>query len=154
MTGDTPRGEKLPGAVLFACSLNTVRSPMAEALARFLFGQALRVESAGLRAGEPDGFAICVMDEAGLDLMSHMPRTFEDIERFDFDLVVTLSPEAHHKALEFVREMAVDVEYWPTIDATGIEGDRLQKLEAYRAVRDRLMARIKQRFAGRAFGSS
>ena len=99
MPGDTLRGEKLPGAVLFACSLNTVRSPMAEALARFLFGQALRVESAGLRAGEPDGFAICVMDEAGLDLMSHIPRTFEDIERFDFDLVVTLSPEAHHKAL-------------------------------------------------------
>jgi protein-tyrosine-phosphatase len=145
--------DKLPRSVLFACSLNTVRSPMAEALTRFLFGQALRVESAGLRAGEPDGFAICVMDEAGLDIMSHTPRTFEEVEPFDFDLVVTLSPEAHHKALEFVRDMKVDVEYWPTMDATGIEGDRHQKLEAYRAVRDRLMARIKQRFAWRAFGS-
>jgi protein-tyrosine-phosphatase/phosphopantetheinyl transferase len=146
-------GNTLPRAVLFACSLNTVRSPMAEALTRFLFGQAMRVESAGLRAGEPDGFAIVAMHEAGLDLMSHMPRTLEDIERFDFDLVVTLSPEAHHKVLEFVRGIEVDVEYWPTKDATGIEGDRDQKLEAYRAVRDRLKARIKQRFAGAPSGA-
>jgi protein-tyrosine-phosphatase len=153
MSGDALQDKALPRAILFACSLNTVRSPMAEALTRFLFGKTLRVESAGLRAGEPDGFAICVMDEAGMSLLRHTPRTFEDLEEFDFDLVVTLSPEAHHKALEFTRDKAVMVEYWPTMDATGIDGAREQKLEAYRAVRDGLMSRIKHRFGWRPFGN-
>ena len=153
MSGDPLPVNALPRSILFACSLNTVRSPMAAALTRLLFGHALRVESVGLRAGEPDGFAICVMDEAGLNLLHHTPRTFEDLEEFDFDLVVTLSPEAHHKALEFTRDRPVKVEYWPTMDATGIDGAREQKLEAYRAVRDGLMARIKQRFGWRPFGN-
>ncbi len=143
----------LPGSILFACSLNTVRSPIAEALTRFLLGKTVRVESVGLRAGEPDGFAICVMDEAGMSLLRHMPRTFEDLEAFDFDLVITLSPEAHHKALEFTRDKAVTVEYWPTMDATGIDGAREQKLDAYRGVRDGLMSRIKQRFSWSPIGN-
>jgi protein-tyrosine-phosphatase len=141
-----------PRAVLYACTLNSVRSPMAEAMTRFLFGASVRTFSAGLRAGPQDGFAIVVMDEVGMDLFRHEPRSFEEIEDFDFDLVVTLSPEAHHGALEYWRDRDVAVEYWPTVDATAIEGDREQKLEAYRAVRDALMARIKQRFGWRAFG--
>jgi protein-tyrosine-phosphatase len=142
VAADAPR-------VLFACTLNAARSPMAEELARRLFGDSLSVASAGLRTGETDGFAMAVMAEAGMSLMRHCPRTFEEIEEFDFDLIVTLSPEAHHKALEFSRDMNVAVEYWPTMDATAIEGAREQKLEAYRAVRDGLMARIKQRFGWR-----
>ncbi len=143
----------LPRAVLYACTQNSVRSPMAEALTRFLFGAKIEVASAGLHAGEPDGFAIAVMDEAGMDIFRHTPRSLDELENFDFDLVVTLSPEAHHKALEFFREQAVEVEYWPTLDATAIDGARDQKLEAYRAVRDALLARIKQRFGWRPFGS-
>ncbi len=153
MSGDALPDNALPGSILFACSLNTVRSPIAEALTRFLLGKTVRVESVGLRAGEPDGFAICVMDEAGMSLLRHMPRTFEDLEAFDFDLVITLSPEAHHKALEFTRDKAVTVEYWPTMDATGIDGAREQKLDAYRAVRDGLMSRIKQRFSWSPIGN-
>ena len=64
-----------------------------------------------------------------------------------------MSPEAHHKALEFTRDKAVTVEYWPTMDATGIDGAREQKLEAYRAVRDGLMSRIKHRFGWRPIGN-
>jgi protein-tyrosine-phosphatase len=143
----------LPRAVLYACTQNSVRSPMAEALTRLLFGKSMEVASVGLRAGEPDGFAMAVMDEAGLDLMSHAPRTFEDLENFDFDLIVTLSPEAHHHALEFCRDRRVAVEYWPTLDATGFDGARDQKLDVYRAVRDGLLLRIKQRFDWRSFGS-
>ena len=147
MTADAQR-------VLFACTLNAARSPMAEELARRLFGASLHVASAGLKAGETDGFAMAVMAEAGMSLMRHHPRTFEEIEAFDFDLIVTLSPEAHHKALEFSRDRNVAVEYWPTMDATIIEGAREQKLEAYRAVRDGLMARIKQRFGWRPGGGA
>jgi protein-tyrosine-phosphatase len=142
-----------PRAVLYACTQNSVRSPMAEALTRFLFGKSIQVASAGLRPGEPDGFAMAVMDEAGMDIFRHTPKSFEDLEHFDFDLIVTLSPEAHHRALELSRDKQVEVEYWPTLDATRIEGARDQKLDAYRTVRDGLLTRIKQRFDWRAFGS-
>src|SRR5262249_20732457 len=68
-------------------------------------------------------------------------------------LIVTLSPEAHHKALDLTRTIAADVEYWPTPDPTGTEGSREQRLEAYRAVRDMLLARIKERFGSAPVGN-
>lgn len=138
-----------PQSVLFACTMNTVRSPMAEALARHYFGREIYFASAGLKRGEPDGFAISVMDEVGIDLTRHKPHTFEDLEDSNFDLIVTLSPEAHHKALEFTRTMAVDVVYWPTPDATAASGSRDQMLEAYRDVRERLTAHIKDLLSNR-----
>ena len=132
-----------PSAILFSCSFNAVRSPMAEGLTRLYFGREMYVASAGVRSGEPDGFAAAVMDEVGVDITSHVPHTFEDLEDSSFDLIVTLSPEAHHKALEFTRTLACDVLYWPTIDPTAVEGSRERRLEAYRDVRDALGKRIK-----------
>jgi protein-tyrosine-phosphatase len=132
-----------PQSVLFACTLNTVRSPMAEALARHYFGREIYFASAGLKRGEPDGFAMAAMEEIGIDLTRHKPHTFEDLEDSNFDVIVTLSPEAHHRALEFTRTMAVEVIYWPTPDPTATQGSRETKLDAYRDVRDRLAARIK-----------
>jgi protein-tyrosine-phosphatase len=108
-----------PQAVLFACGLNSVRSPMAAALLRQALGTSLYVASAGVRKGELDVFAAAVMDESGIDIKAHRPMTFEeldDLEGLNFDLIVTLSPEAHHKALELTRTLAADVEYWPTAD--------------------------------------
>ncbi len=140
-----------PQAVLFACGLNAVRSPMAAALFRRMFGRTY-VGSAGVRKGELDPFAVAVMEEIGLDIARHRPITFEeleDLEGLNFDLIVTLSPEAHHKALELTRTLALDVEYWPTPDPTMADGNREQQLDAYRAVRDQLMARIKARFGWR-----
>lgn len=131
-----------PQSVLFACTLNTVRSPMAEAIARYYFGREIYFASAGLKRGEPDPFAIAAMEEIGVDLTRHKPHTFEDLEDSNFDLIVTLSPEAHHKALEFARAMAVDVVYWPTPDATAAQGSREAILDAYRDVRERLTVRI------------
>jgi protein-tyrosine-phosphatase len=139
-----------PQAVLFACGMNSVRSPMAAALFRHLLGRAAYVGSAGVRTGELDLFAVAVMDEVGLDISKHRPMTFEELEDWEglnFDLIVTLSPEAHHKALDLTRTIAADVEYWPTADPTGQEGSRAQRLAAYREVRDMLTARIKERFA-------
>ncbi len=132
-----------PGAILFSCSFNAVRSPMAEGLARHLFGRDVYVASAGVRADmEPDPFAIAAMAEVGVDLTTHRPRTYEELEDTSFDLIVTLSPEAHHKALEFTRTLACDVLYWPTIDPTAVEGSRERRLNAYREIRDGLTRRI------------
>jgi protein-tyrosine-phosphatase len=129
--------------------MNSVRSPMAAAILRHLAGRRIYVESAGVRAGGPDAFAQAVMDEIGIDITQHAPRTLRDLHDTSFDLIVTLSPEAHHQALELTRTMAVDVEYWPTFDATLMigQGSREQVLQAYRTVRDQLFKRIKQRFA-------
>ena len=135
-----------PHSVLFACTLNAVRSPMAEAILKHLRGKTIYVDSVGLKPSETDGFAIAVMDELGFDISKHKPKTFDQLEDSSFDLIVTLSPEAHHKALEWSRHMATEVEYWPTFDATIVEGDRERRLEAYREVRDQLMKRIRERF--------
>ncbi|MEO1207736.1 MAG: low molecular weight phosphatase family protein [Pseudomonadota bacterium] len=139
---------ELPGSVLFACSLNAVRSPMAEALMQHLLGRRVYVASGGVRAGELDPFATSVMNELGIDISKHKPHTLEDLHDTSFDLVVSLSPEAHHHALELTRTMALDVEYWPTPDATvmNIGGSREDILNRYRAVRDQLFDRIKSRF--------
>jgi protein-tyrosine-phosphatase len=145
-----------PQAVLFACGMNSVRSPMAAALLKQMLGNALYVGSAGVRKGELDPFATTAMEEIGIDIHAHRPMTFEeldDLEGLNFDLIVTLSPEAHHKALELTRTLAAEVEYWPTADPTAIEGSREQRLDAYRAVRDQLLARIRERFLRRHGGN-
>jgi protein-tyrosine-phosphatase len=113
---------------------------------RHLSRGGLYVESAGVKAGSLDPLAVEAMEEIGLAIGKHRPRCFEDLEDGSFDLVITLSPEAHHKAMELTRTAATKVEYWPTIDPTAIEGSREQRLLAYRMVRDQLMQRLKQRF--------
>jgi len=143
----TASGE-LPANVLFVCTTNTVRSAMAEALLRHLAGHRVRVASAGVRVGEPDFFACAAMREIGIDMTGHQPTAFEDLQDESFDVVLTLSPEAHHRALELTRTMPVSIEYWPTVDATAAIGaaTRDQILDGYRSVRDTLFARIKARF--------
>jgi len=137
-------------AVLIACTMNAVRSPMAAAMLRHLTGKGVYIESAGVRAGELDPLAVEAMDEIGIEIGKHRPRRFEDLEDGSFDLVITLSPEAQHKAMELTRTAATQVEYWPTMDPTAVEGSREQRLLAYRAVRDALMERLKQRFMASA----
>ncbi|MBT3305267.1 MAG: arsenate reductase ArsC [Rhodospirillaceae bacterium] len=136
----------LPSAVMFACTMNSVRSPMAESILKHLHGQQIYVDSAGVRAGEPDGFAIEVMAEIGIDISKHKSKTFDDLEDSSYDMVISLSPEAQHKAVEMTRVMACDLEYWRTFDPTFTEGSRDARLESYRQVRDQLLARITEMF--------
>ncbi len=146
--GPAPRRDR-PQSVLFMCGQNCVRSPMAAVLARHLFGRSLYVGSAGVLKGEADPFVAAAIDEIGLDLSRHRPQTLEELEENEglgFDLVITLSPDAHHRALELTRTNAIDVEYWPTSDPTLASGNREQRLDAYRAVRDELERRIRTRF--------
>jgi len=137
------RARERPQSVLFACTLNAVRSPMAEAIARHYFGRSIRFASAGLKRGEPNGFATAAMAEIGMDISRHRPRTFEELDDANYDLIVTLSPEAHHRALEFARDLQAEVVYWPTPDPTAAQGSRETVLDAYRETRDRLAQRIK-----------
>jgi protein-tyrosine-phosphatase len=139
-----------PLAVLFACGQNAVRSPIAAGLFAQMFGPAIYVSSAGVRKGELDPFAVAAMAEIGLDISKHKSITFEELDEWEglnFDLIITLAPEAHHRALELTRTSGVDVEYWPTADPTVTEGSREQRLDAYREIRDQLLGRIRQRFS-------
>ncbi|TAD92051.1 MAG: low molecular weight phosphatase family protein [Alphaproteobacteria bacterium] len=132
--------------MLFLCSQNAVRSPMAAALLGALAGRRVHIRSAGVRCGASDGFVIAVMQELGIDLARHSPTPMADIALEEFDLIVTLSPEAHHRALDETRAAAVEVEYWPTPDPTVTDGLREERLAAYRSVRDQLEQRIRTRF--------
>jgi len=136
----------LPGSVLFCCTLNALRSPMAEGMMKMLHGKQVFVDSVGIRAGELDPFAVVAMDEIGIDIGRHRPKTFDNLEDTSFDLIISMSPEAHHRALEMTRTMACEVEFWNTFDPSLIEGSRDVRLDAYREVRDQLMRRIRQRF--------
>jgi protein-tyrosine-phosphatase len=129
--------------------MNSVRSPMAEAIARHYFGRSMYVQSAGIHKGEPSGFTTAALEEIGIDAAKHKPRTLEELEEHEglnFDLIISLSPEAHHAALELTRTLAADVEYWPTQDPTLVTGSREQMLDAHRNVRDGLLYRIRTRF--------
>jgi protein-tyrosine-phosphatase len=119
---------------------------MAAAILRHLAGNRVYVKSAGVRAGETDPFAVAAMEELGIDISKHQPMSLAELHDTSFDLIVSLSPEAHHKALDLTGRFAVDVEYWPTPDPTLASGNREQILSVYRAVRDGLFRRIKQRF--------
>jgi len=145
-----------PKAVLFACGMNSLRSPMAAGLLQQLYGTTVHVGSAGVQKGELDPFAVAAMEEIGIDIARHKPITFEELDELEglnFDLIVTLSPPAHHRALELTRSRPAEVEYWPTADPTVAEGNREQRLDAYRAVRDQLLARIRERFGGQSGGN-
>ncbi len=135
-----------PGAIFFVCSENALRSPMAESLLKHFLGHRIYVDSVGVRAGKIDGFAVEVLEEIGIDISRHHSKSFDDLEDDYYDLIITLSPEAQHRAVELTRTMAVDLEFWHTFDPSIVEGNRETRLDAYRKVRDQLMERILKRF--------
>lgn len=135
-----------PNAVLFACTHNAVRSPMAEGIVKHLLNRKLYVDSAGVRPGLLDPFAVEVMDEIGIDIAKHRPKSFDELDDESFDEVISLSPEAQHRAVDLTRAWACDVVFWNTFDPTIMEGTREMRLDAYRQVRDQLVKRIRQRF--------
>jgi protein-tyrosine-phosphatase len=144
---DGDPGASRPQSVLFMCGQNVIRSVVAEALARHYFGRSLYVASAGVRPGENDPFVAAALDEIGLSVGKHRPHTLDDLEDLNFDLIVTLAPEAHHAALDLTARYPVEVEYWPTLDPTLFAGgSREQTLNAYRDMRDKLDQRIRDRF--------
>ncbi|MEO0692886.1 MAG: low molecular weight phosphatase family protein [Pseudomonadota bacterium] len=141
-----------PQSILFCCDHNAVRSPMAEGLMKKLYGQRAYVQSAGVKGDmEIDGFSIAVCHEIGIELQRHRSRSFDEMEQWGddlsgFDLVIALSPASQRKALDLTRLYHLDVEYWPTLDPTGLGETRDAKLTSYREARDQIYKRILDRF--------
>ncbi|MBC8130255.1 MAG: low molecular weight phosphatase family protein [Rhizobiaceae bacterium] len=133
-------------SVLFVCGMNSIRSPMAEAIAKSVLPPSTYVVSAGVRSGERDPFVDIVLDEKGLGLGTRKPQSFEDLADGYFDLIVTMAPEAHHTVLDATGSAAVDVEFWPMPDPSVVTGSREQILSSYRDVRERIETRIRKRF--------
>jgi len=139
--------EALPGAVLFACNLNQVRSPMAAALMKLAFGDRVFVDSCGITPrGDVDPFVEAVLAEVGSGLGRHGAQAFDDMEDGSFDLIICLTSEALARAEALAKGRATEVEYWPTDDPTAAAGSRSQALDAYRGVREALRRRIAARF--------
>jgi len=137
---------KNPSAVLFSCTWNSVRSPMAEGLLKKVLGHNVYVDSVGAKTMDVDGFAISVMKEIEVDISNHQPKSFDDLHDTSYDLIITLSPEAQHKAMELTRTMHCDVEFWHTFDPSIVEGSRENRLAVYRRIRNQLMQQIINRF--------
>lgn len=141
-----------PTSVLFCCDHNAVRSPMAEGIMKKLAGTKVYVQSAGVKSDlEIDGFCIAVCEEIGVELVRHKSRSFKEMEEWGddisaFDLVIAMSPAAQRQALEYTRHNALEVEYWPTLDPTGLGETREAKMASYRNTRDQIVERIKDRF--------
>lgn len=131
--------------MLYVCGRNAVRSPMAQALTDALFPNRFHTGSAGVLPGDADPFVDVILAEVGIDQGDQQPTALEALADLNFDLAITLSPEAHHRTLELARTQAIDVEYWPTPDPTLAMGSRLQMLNAYRDLREYLTGRIKER---------
>ena len=142
---DRPK-RAIPTSVLFACNQNSVRSPMAEALTKHFFGHRIYVESVGVRASEVNPMSVAVLDEIGIDLKGHKSKSFAELEDLSFDLVISLTPEAHHQAANLTRSMDCEIEYWPTPDPTLVDGNRETQIQAFRDLRDTLERKIMQRF--------
>ena len=142
----------LPGAVLFACDWNSVRSPIAEGVAKKLLGTRAFLQSAGARGAlDLDPFAVAVCEEIGVDISRHATHSFDRMAEWgddlrQFDLIVALTPAAQRRALEAVAGGDTDVEYWPTLDPTDLGETRDQKLAAYRQTRDQIRERLMARF--------
>jgi protein-tyrosine-phosphatase len=136
----------LPTSVLFACNHNAVRSPMAEGLAKHYYGHAIYFDSVGLLSQEVNGYAISVMAEIGIDISNHKGKTFDQLHDTSFDLIITMTTQAQHLALDLTRSISMEVEYWPTYDPTAVRGQREDILKEYRISRDYLIDKVKQRF--------
>ena len=143
---------ELPQAVLFCCDYNAVRSPMAEAILKKMHGERIFVQSAGIRHDlEIDGFAVAVCREIGVELAAHKSCSFEELQAWgdqidSFDLVVAMSPSAQRAALELTRWYAIEVEYWPILDPTGLGEGREERLRSYRQTRDMIVDRLISRW--------
>ncbi|MEL6480515.1 MAG: low molecular weight phosphatase family protein [Pseudomonadota bacterium] len=155
--GPKPRaysGGALPGSVLFCCNQNQIRSPFAEGLLKKLHGRRVFVQSCGVRESEEvDPFMAFVAGEEGVDIAKHRPRSFDEMEAWGdditgYDLIVALSPAAQRQAIERTRGSAVDIEYWPVLDPSGIGENRDQKLHAYRQTRDQIIELVRSTFGG------
>ena len=130
------------GAILFACNINAVRSAMAEAMIKLTYPGEIFVDSCGVSPGNADGFAIAVMQEVGIDMEAHQPKSFDDLDSEFYDVIISFSPEAHEAAVALTQSMDCETLYWPVDNLANLTGSRGERLRAYRRVRDNIQAKL------------
>jgi protein-tyrosine-phosphatase len=116
---------------------------MAEGLWRLRFGAQAPAVSCGVApAAWPDGFMISVIEEKGADMSAFECRDLAQAADDPVELVVCLAEEVSDEAAGFAERRDADYELWPVKDPTTVSGGRESRLEAYRAARDAIEARI------------
>lgn len=136
-------------SILFVCTLNRTRSPMAEGLARQLCGDAARIDSCGVTPAEEfDPFMLAALAEVGAGVTERPGKGFEVLDEAPFDVIVALSAEANQTATKLGAAHGVAVRFWETPDPTLAEGSREAILDTYREVREGLARRIRELFHG------
>lgn len=138
--------ERTPTSILICCTNNALRSPMADGMVKFLQGHVLSVSSVGIRVGTLDQFAVSVMDEVGIDISTHCPKSIENLTYSSFDLILSLSPGAQYQAVDMSQTTDNHLVFWNTFDPSTVEGNREIRLAAYREVWDTLFNRFKGYF--------
>ena len=142
----TPNSADQIGAILFACNINAVRSAMAETMVKDAFPGKIFVDSCGVTPGIQDGFATAVMQEIGLDMSAHQPKSFDDLDSGFFDVIISFSPEAHASAEALTQNMDCATLYWPVDNLANLTGSREEMLRAYRHVRDDIRNKLSTYF--------
>ena len=139
---------KLPQSVLFVCTLNSIRSPMAEALMKKRFGQEVYVQSCGISTGELNQLMVNILSEVGIDKSGHISRSLEDISDTSFDLVIAFTEDAGEAARAIFDDSDTEIEVWPLPDPTAGAHDVRAMMNNYRALRDNIDMRLERRFTG------
>ena len=142
------------GAILFACNINAVRSAMAEAMVKHAFPGKIFVDSCGVTPGLQDGFATAVMQEIGLDISAHEPKSFDDLDSGFYDVIISFSPEAHDAALALTQNIDCETLYWPVDNLANLTGSREEMLRAYRHVRDDIRSKLRIYFGKEIAGNT
>ena len=127
-------------SVLFLCVANSARSQMAEALARSLYRDDVRVQSAASRPTRVNPFATEVLGELGLSTAQHASKGVETIDPASVDTVITLcAEEVCPVFLGAARRL-----HWPLPDPASDDPDlgREELLARFRAARDEIRRRL------------
>ena len=130
------------GAILFACNINAVRSAMAEAMIKVTYPGKIFADSCGVSPGNPDGFAIAVMEEIGINMNTHQPKSFDELDSAFYDVIISFSPEAHEAAVALTQSIDCETLYWPVDNLANLTGSRDERLRAYRHVRNMIQDKL------------
>jgi arsenate reductase len=126
-----------PG-LLFLCVANSARSQMAEGLARALFGESVRVQSAGSDAAGVNPLAVKALAELGIDISGQTSKKVDTIDPATVDTVVTLcAEEVCPVYLAKARRL-----HWPLPDPTAGGGSEEEQLSRFRQTRDEIRRRL------------